>query len=144
MNESITTFGDFSHLDDYTCLAFDIGRAQTGLAIGNSISKTGQILPVIEFEKYYPKSWQEIENLIKEWHVDLLIVGEPKDTPKTARKMHGFAKSLFIRTGLPTVLLDESYTTVAARQKFKSGVAKSTIDSYSALLLIEQWFAVNV
>lgn len=144
MNDFITVFGDLSNLRDYTCLAFDVGRSQTGLAIGNSISRLGQPLAAIEFEKFFPKSWNEIEQVIADWQVKLIIVGEPKDTPNTARKMRGFAKNIHARTSLPTVLLDESYTTAAAKQALSKKVAKSAIDSYSAMLLIEQWFAINV
>lgn len=130
---------------DYTCMAFDVGRSNTGIAVGNSISRSGRQIGAIAMDNFFPSCWQEIIDLVIKWQVDFIIVGEPCDTPKTAKKMLGFAKAIHERLHLPVVLLDESYTTVTARQeilrqKGLKSLTKKNIDSYSALILIQHWF----
>ena len=131
---------------EYTCIAFDVGRTHTGIAIGNSVLQQGKALPAITFENYHPTSWQQITDLLAEWQVGLIIVGEPKDTPKTAKKMHGFAKAIFKQTAITTVMVDESYTTVTAKDDFiarnRKLPEKTEIDSLAATLLIQHWFDI--
>lgn len=143
------SWGNISDLPlEYSCLAFDLGRSQTGVAVGNSLLKTGKMLGHIEMLKFHPKEWLEIDKIISKWQIQLIIVGEPKDTPNTAKKMYGFAKAIYRRTLIPTVLLDESYTTVSAKQDLLEfglkKIDKTVVDSYSALLLINHWFDVYV
>lgn len=140
MNEAIKVLGVLPSNDSYNCLAFDVGRSQSGVAVGSSITRRGEPLKAIKFTNFFPDSWEQIELLLVEWDVELIIVGEPKDTPKTAKKMHGFAKLIHKKTSKPVVLLDESYSTVEAQSYFKKNVDKSKIDSYSAVIMIQQWF----
>lgn len=139
----LKVFGELP-ASDYICLAFDVGRTCTGVAVGNSLMRTGKALDALAFSNFYPKDMTKIEQLITQWDAKLILVGEPIDTPNTAKKMQGFAKLVHKNTGLPTVLIDEGYSTVTAKQALGAKASKAKIDGYSALIILEQWFAYDV
>lgn len=142
MSDNLKFFGDIASLpSEYYCLSFDLGRASTGVAVGDSVSQAAKAISAIKMTNFFPDCWLDIDKLIAKWQISLIIVGEPLDTPKTAKKMHGFAKKVNDLYGLPVVLLDESYTTVVAKQDLGAKAkSKAIVDSYSAVLLINHWF----
>ena len=100
-----------------TLLAFDFGARRTGVAIGNTLTRTARPLTVIA-EEQNDRRFTRIEGLIREWQPQRLIVGRPCHPDGTAHQMTArcerFARQLNGRFSLPVELIDERYSSVAA------------------------------
>ena len=124
-----------------TILSFDYGTRRVGVAVGNSISKSGQALKTIAA----PTSdalFQAIESLIKEWQPDQLVVGKPMHPDGTPHEMTSkatrFGNQLHGRFHLPVVWVDERYTSAVLEGDPEM---YDNLDAHSAVLILEQYFA---
>ena len=126
---------------ELTVMAFDYGTSRVGVAVGNSMTKRGQALKTIAA----PSSdalFREIENLLKEWQPDQLVVGRPVHpdgaphamTAKAAR----FGNQLHGRFHLPVNSVDERYTSAVLEGNAEM---RDNLDAHSAVLILEQYFA---
>ncbi|MDP8079150.1 Holliday junction resolvase RuvX [Phocoenobacter skyensis] len=134
-----------------TLIAFDFGTKSIGCAVGQSITGTAQGLPAFKAQDGIP-NWQQIEQVLKEWKPDLLVVGLPLNMDGTeqplTQRAKKFANRLNGRFSLPVELQDERLTTVAAKEEiFARGgykaLTKGKVDSISACLILESWFEAN-
>lgn len=100
-----------------TFLAFDFGTRRIGIAVGNSISGTARPLTTLHGEQNAQR-FEAIRTLVSEWQPAALIVGLPghdDGTPhELSRHCRRFAQQLKGRFNLPTILVDERYTSTAA------------------------------
>jgi putative Holliday junction resolvase len=130
-----------SSSEPITVMAFDYGTRRVGIAVGNSVSKTGQPLKTIAAPNI-DILFQEIGNLITEWEPKSLVVGLPTHTDGTAHEMTGKAKrfgnQLNGRFGLPVVWVDERYTSAVLEGDSQM---RDNLDAHSAVLILEQFFA---
>ena len=87
-----------------------------------------------------------IETLIKEYEVEKIVLGFPKNMNNTigerAEKSLAFKEMLMKRTGLPVVMWDERLTTVEAnRTLMESGVRrenrKNFVDKLAAVYILQ-------
>ena len=134
-------------MPDRMALAFDFGMKRIGVAVGSTVLNQAKPLACLSAQDGVP-DWQKIETLIKEWGINVFVVGIPihidgtmQHTTHAAKK---FAKKLTHRFGLLVEQVDERLTTVEARQTlFDEGgykkIKQSEIDSYAAKLILEQW-----
>jgi putative Holliday junction resolvase len=124
-----------------TVMAFDYGTRRVGVAVGNSVSKSGQPLKTIAAPNV-DILFQEIGNLIAEWEPKSLVVGLPTHPDGTAHEMTAKAKrfgnQLHGRFGLPVTWVDERYTSVVLEGDFQM---RDNLDAHSAVLILEQFFA---
>ena len=124
-----------------TVMAFDYGTRRVGVAVGNSVSNSGQALKMIAA----PNSdamFGEIEDLLKEWQPDRLIVGVPVYPDGTEHEMTAkarrFGNQLNGRFQLPIEWVDERYTSVVLEDDPRM---QDNLDAHSAALILEQYFA---
>ena len=124
-----------------TMIAFDYGTRRVGVAVGNSITQSGQALKTIAA----PSSdalFQEIESLLKEWQPDQLVVGRPVHPDGAPHEMTAkavrFGNQLHGRFHLPVVWVDERYTSAVLEADTKM---HDNLDAHSAVLILEQYFA---
>ena len=100
-----------------TFLAFDFGTKRIGVAVGNNISGTAQALTTVRDEQNEAR-FAAIAVLIQEWQPVALVVGLPchdDGSPhELTRLCRRFAQRLKGRFNLPTILVDERYTSAAA------------------------------
>ncbi len=100
-----------------TLLAFDFGTKRIGVAIGNTLTDTARPLVTLHGEKNEQR-FAEIAELIREWQPVALVVGLPCNDDGTPHEMtrlcRRFANRLKGRFNLPTILVDERYTSAAA------------------------------
>ena len=124
-----------SHLS--TFLALDYGLKRTGVAVGNRLlrSATPQATIAAEGDARFVK----IEQRLKDWQPDALVVGVPfhpdgaeHENTLRARK---FARQLRGRFGLPVFEVDERYSTTEAH----ANGAKDA-DAGAACVILEQFF----
>jgi len=124
-----------------TILSFDFGTRRVGVAVGNSISKSGQALKTITASSS-DILFKEIELLIAEWQPDQLVVGKPTHPDGAPHEMTAkairFGNQLHGRFHLPVVWVDERYTSVVLEGNSEM---YDNLDAHSAVLILEQYFA---
>ena len=119
-----------------TFLSFDFGLKRTGVASGNSLTRTASPQATIAAEGV--ARFPLIQARIREWQPDALVVGVPfhpdgasHDNTVRAQK---FARQLRGRFGLQVFEVDERYSTTEAL----AGGAKDA-DAASACIILEQF-----
>ena len=129
-------------------MAFDFGTRRIGVATGNSILRTANPLTTIDEEKTGAR-FASITKLIEEWQPGALVVGLPCSGDGTPHELTAlcrrFANRLKGRFKLPTILLDERYTSLAASaQLSEAGIhgrkQKSLLDQYAAQQILQAYF----
>jgi putative Holliday junction resolvase len=124
-----------------TMISFDYGTRRVGVAVGNSITHSGQALKTIAATSS-DALFQEIESLLKEWQPDQLVVGRPvypDGTPhELTVKAVRFGNQLHGRFHLPVAWVDERYTSAVLEGDPKM---HDNLDAHSAVLILEQYFA---
>ncbi|NDJ56403.1 Holliday junction resolvase RuvX [Enterobacteriaceae bacterium 4M9] len=134
-----------------TLLAFDFGTKSIGVAIGQRITGTARPLAALKAQDGTP-DWAKIDRLLAEWQPDEVIVGLPlnmdgSEQPLTARARK-FANRIHGRFGVPVLLHDERLSTVEARADLFSrggfrALDKGSVDSASAVVILESWFEAH-
>jgi putative Holliday junction resolvase len=119
-----------------TFLAFDYGQKRTGVASGNTLTRTASPQPTIAAEG--DARFAQIAARLKEWQPDALVVGIPfhpdgaaHENTERARK---FARQLRGRFGLPVHEVDERYSTTEAL-----AAGAKDADAASACIILEQY-----
>ena len=131
-------------------MGLDFGAATVGVAISDALLLTAQGIETIRREKELQlrKTYQRIEELVKEYEVERIVVGYPKHLNNTigerAKKAEEFAQALERRTGLTVVLQDERLTTVEAHRVLDAGGAglekkKEVVDKLAAVLILQSY-----
>jgi putative Holliday junction resolvase len=117
-------------------LAFDYGTKRTGVATGNTLTRSATPQPTIAAEG--DARFVQIAARLKEWRPDALVVGvpfhpdgAPHENTERARK---FARQLRGRYGLPVHEVDERYSTTEA---LAAGARDA--DAASACIILEQY-----
>lgn len=95
-----------------TVLAFDFGLARTGVAVGNTVTRTAEPLVILDASTNESR-WQSIEALMSEWKPKFLVVGVPRlgdGNPSTlTARCERFARQLGGRYHLRVFTVDERF-----------------------------------
>ncbi len=121
-----------------TVIAFDFGLKRIGVAVGNTLLRQAQPLPLID-EPTNDGKFKAIGALLDAWQPDTLVVGLPLHPDGAEHEMtlrcRRFANQLHGRYGLPAVLIDERYTSAVLDAR-----RGEHIDSDAAALILQQYF----
>ena len=128
-------------------MTFDYGFAETGIAIGQTITGSARGVATLKMNEGKPR-WREVKNIVDEYAPTLLLVGLPlhmdgeeSDMSQAARL---FADSLTEKTNLPVALQDERLTTKEADARLdqaqETGSARNDHE-LAACIIFEDWFA---
>ena len=126
-------------------MGLDYGTKTVGVAISDALKITAQGIETIQ-RKEENKTCARIEQLIKEYEVEKIVLGFPKhmnnDVGERAEKSLEFKAMLERRTGLEVVMWDERLTTVAAeRTLIESSVRrenrKQYVDKIAAVFILQ-------
>jgi len=124
-----------------TIMAFDYGTRRIGVAVGNTEIKVSQALKTIAATNA-EILFQELENLIKEWQPDQIVVGLPTHPDGSEHEMTAkskrFGNQLHGRFNLPVSWVDERYTSAVLEGDPQM---HDNLDAHSAALILEQYFA---
>ena len=124
-----------------TVLSFDFGTRRVGVAVGNSMTQSGQALKTIAAPSN-DALFQAIESLLKEWQPDQIVVGRPVHLDGTSHEMTAkatrFGNQLHGRFHLPVHWVDERYTSVVLESNSEM---QDNLDAHSAVLILEQYFS---
>lgn len=129
-------------------IGLDFGSKTVGVAISDPLGVTAQGIEIIRrtSENKLRKTLARIEELIKEYGVDTIVLGLPKNMNNTlgdrAEKSLEFKEMLVRRTGLPVVMWDERLTTVEANRTLIEGKVrredrKQYVDQLAAVLILQ-------
>lgn len=129
-------------------MGLDYGSKTIGVAIGDPLGLTAQGVEIIrrEEENKLRKSLRRIEELVKQYEVEELVLGFPKNMNNTigerAEKSLQLKETLERRLGLPVVMWDERLTTVEAnRTLMESGVRRENrgkyVDMIAAVFILQ-------
>ena len=108
-------------------MGLDYGSKTVGVAISDPLGLTAQGIEIIRREKETKlrQTLARIETLIKEYEVESIVLGFPKNMNNTigdrAEKSLEFKAMLEKRTGLSVVMWDERLTTVEANRTLMEG-----------------------
>lgn len=118
-------------------MGLDYGSKTIGVAISDPLGLTAQGIEIIrrEEENKLRKSLRRIEELIKEYQVEEIVLGFPKNMNNTigerADKSLQLKETLERRCKLPVIMWDERLTTVEAnRTLMESKVRRENRSKY--------------
>ena len=129
-------------------IGLDYGTKTVGVAVSDPLGLTAQGIETIERkeENKLRRTCARIEELVREYHVDTIVLGFPKHMNnyigERALKTLEFRDMLVRRTGLEVVMWDERLTTVSAeRTLMESGVRrenrKKFVDKIAAVFILQ-------
>lgn len=131
-------------------LGLDYGSRTVGAAVSDDLLITAQPLETIvrKDENKLRRTYARIEELIRAYDIELLVLGYPKNMNNTegerAEKTLTFKEGLERRTGLEVLLWDERLSTVQSeRVLIETGVRrekrKDSIDSIAASFILQSY-----
>lgn len=131
-------------------MGLDYGSKTVGVAISDPLKITAQGIETIQRkeENKLRKTLARIEELAKEYEVEQIVLGFPKNMNNTigerAEKSLELKEMLERRTGLPVVMWDERLTTVEAeRTLIESNVRrenrKKYVDKIAAVFILQNY-----
>ncbi len=117
-------------------LAFDFGTHRTGVASGNTLTRSAQ--PLRTLSGAAGQRLDAIARLVAEWQPAALVVGvpfHPDGAPhENTRRARRFARQLHGRFRLPVHEVDERYSTTEAH-----AAGADDVDATSAAIILEQF-----
>lgn len=129
-------------------MGLDYGSKTIGVAVSDPLGFTAQGIETIHRneENKLRKSLARVEELIREYEVESIVLGFPKNMNNTigdrAQKSLQLQEMLVRRTGLPVVMWDERLTTVEAnRTLIESKVRREDrskyVDTLAAVFILQ-------
>ncbi|WP_047013027.1 Holliday junction resolvase RuvX [Spongiibacter sp. IMCC21906] len=133
-------------------LAFDYGTRWIGVAVGQTLTATASTLPALKAKDGIPR-WEEIEQLIKQWQPDTVVVGLPlnmdgseSDMSLRAKK---FGNRIHGRFGVNVAFADERLSSFEAKgdileKRGSRDFKNESVDSRSAVIILESWLRSGI
>ena len=129
-------------------MGLDFGTSTVGVAISDSMLITALPIETItrKGENKLRRTYARIKELIEEYSVDRIVVGEPKNKNGTDSEMSelagDFAEELEKKTGLPVEMWDERMTTMTAGKVLqaagiKGANKKKYVDKLAASIILQ-------
>jgi len=130
-----------------TIIAFDFGLKHTGVAVGQTITRTARGVTTLACRGGKP-NWRTVATLFEDYKPVQVIVGLPLNMDDSdsviVAPARAFAEQVTKRTKIPTVMHDERLTSKAAKAQFEEAKAMglaATEHELAACLILESWFA---
>jgi len=126
-------------------LGLDVGQKTIGVAVSDPLGFTAQGITTIRRDKK-PKDIEELKAICKEYSVESIVVGLPKNMNGTigfaGEKIMEFTEIIKEEIGLKVELWDERLTTVAAnRAMLEADLSRSKrkkiVDKIAATLILQ-------
>ena len=129
-------------------MGLDYGSKTVGVAISDSLGITAQGIETIERkeENKLRQTLARIEALVKEYDVEKIVLGFPKNMNNTigerAEKSLELKEKLERRIGIPVIMWDERLTTVEAERtliesKVRRENRKKYVDKIAAVFILQ-------
>ena len=118
-------------------MGLDYGSKTIGVAVSDPLGLTAQGVEIIrrEEENKLRKSLRRVEELVKKYEVEKIVLGFPKNMNNTigerAEKSWQLKETLERRLGLPVVMWDERLTNSRSQpHTYETGVRKERTGKY--------------
>lgn len=129
-------------------MGLDYGSKTVGVAVCDPLGITAQTVETIvrKEENKLRKTLARIEELIRQYEIERIVLGYPKNMNNTigerGKKSEELKETIERRTSIPVILWDERLTTVAAqRVLMESGVRrehrKESVDQIAASMILQ-------
>lgn len=128
-------------------MGLDVGSKTVGVAVSDELGWTAQGLKTLKInEEKQEFGFAEIGQLIKEYGVDTVVIGLPKNMNGTigprGEASKRFAEEIERQFHVPTVLWDERLTTMAAERVLLEAdmsrkKRKQVIDKMAAVMILQ-------
>ena len=129
-------------------IGLDYGSKTVGVAVSDPLGLTAQGVETIEIkeENKLRKTLARIEELVREYGAEKIVLGFPKNMNNTigdrAQKSLEFKEKLERRTGLEVILWDERLTTVSAERtlmesRVRREERKKYVDKIAAVFILQ-------
>ncbi len=129
-------------------MGLDYGSVTVGVAVSDGLMLTAQPVETIKrkSETKLRQTLARICEIIEEYGVDKIVVGNPKNMNNTSgervERTAEFCEKLSHRTGLEIVMWDERLTTVSAMNVLKDGKVrredrKEFVDKLAASIILQ-------
>jgi len=129
-------------------LGLDVGDKFIGVAISDSLGITAQGLGTISRRKSLRQDVEEVEKLVKEYGVEKIVVGLPKNMSGSlgpqGKKVLEFAGKLKEILNIPVIEWDERLSTLSAEKVLLEGdmsrkKRKKVIDKVAAVFILQNY-----
>jgi putative holliday junction resolvase len=127
-------------------LGIDYGDSRIGIAVSDPFGWTAQAVETISRNESLKKPMERIKQLIKEYNIEKIIVGFPKNMNGTVgprgEKTQLFIDLLNEQCNIGVLKWDERLTTVAANRTMhemgmKTSKKKGVVDQISAVFILQ-------
>ena len=135
-----------------TVLAFDIGLKRTGVASGQTLTKSAHTAGLLKVSNGR-FDWPKLDHLLSEWQPQLIVVGDPKtDNADLNKVINRFKSYIQQQHKIPIVEINETLSSVAANTELSNAhrsVEEHRItqerkielrDQVAACLILESYF----
>ena len=128
-------------------MSVDLGKARTGIAVSDS-GETFAFPKTVIYQNDNTALVQKIADLAKEYKVELIVVGYPKNMDGTegsrAKECKDIAEQITAQSQIETVLWDERCTTISAAAALnfndvRGKKRKEVIDIEAATIILEDY-----
>jgi putative holliday junction resolvase len=128
-------------------LGIDYGDVRIGIAVSDLMGWTAQGVETIH-RKSEEQDFKRLEELIKQYEVDKIVLGYPKNMNGTigprGELSQQFAAILKEKFGLPVILWDERLSTMAAERMLVSADVsrkkrKQVVDKMAAAIILQNY-----
>jgi len=133
-------------------LGLDVGDKTIGVAVSDPLGLTAQGITTIRRNGSIEKDFKALENIIKQYEINKVVVGFPKNMNNTigpqGEKTIKFAEKVKEKFKLEVILEDERLTTVAAERLLINGDVrrkkrKKIIDKVAATYILQTYLDKN-
>jgi len=129
-------------------LGIDYGDVRTGIAVSDPLGITAQALETIKHGENRKMLLNRIEEIIKEYNIEKIVIGYPKNLNGTegprVEKTEAFIKKLVDKFGIPVIKWNEWLTTVSAHRDMtfmnvKTKNKKAIVDTLAATHILQNY-----
>lgn len=126
-------------MPEETLIAFDYGLKKIGVALGNTLTRQARPLSILR-PVTRDQRFEQIQQVLREWQPDRLIVGLPLTTDGgeqyASLRCRRFANQLHGRFGLPVELVDERGSSMQAQEMLSSN---DDDDAVAASIILQRY-----
>ena len=133
-------------------ISLDYGSRTVGVAVTDGLGMTVSCVETIvrKEENKLRRTCARIEELVKEYGAEMIVVGNPLNMDGTegerSQLAREFAQMIKRRTGLETAFVDERLTTVEAEEILRENGTpaedmKKKVDQVAAVLILEDYLS---
>lgn len=132
--------------ENQTLLAFDVGTQRTGVAVGQTLTKTAEPAGQLTV-KQGQFDWEQVQKLLDEWQPQICVIGDPKTADPHLNKVINRLRHFLQTQRVKIISVDERLSSEQSNQRLnlatnKLSQQKKTLlrDQIAACIILERYF----